>query len=400
MRTRSQTKFLMIMPLSGVYGGVCDMKTSQGEVSSATCCSEGAEHNTRRHCIYQSWPASHGQDLDQEMWSKLPIELLERVIASLPIDAMLRLRSVCKAWKAYISSYGFAHLCYKMPSNGPWCLAVVPEQGAIAAYDATFDKWHHIQLPTAAANHNMQPFSTGGGLVCFKNLDNSSFFAYNPLTKSCSALTPKRRGTGLERDKVWVVTDESEGFTVVVVRESRRCEVYDSFSNCWSKPGMLPHNVSLSEEAALPVRSVSSDGILYLIVGPPYDVVTYDTITGCWSRLYLRWPEQSWSHILSEYRGHIYLLAFHKENGNLLFSEWELHSATMLWVKVETMPTLFCLEPSSDTNKEWQLQSYANRNLVILQFSYDSSNQYLVLYNRAIKQWTTISQIPPMSDKH
>ena len=95
------------MPLSGVYGGVCDMKTSQGEVSSATCCSEGAEHNTRRHCIYQSWPASHGQDLDQEMWSKLPIELLERVIASLPIDAMLRLRSVCKAWKAYISSYGF-----------------------------------------------------------------------------------------------------------------------------------------------------------------------------------------------------------------------------------------------------------------------------------------------------
>lgn len=329
------------------------------------------------------------------------MELLERIIASLPIDAMLRVRSVCKAWQAHISSYGFAHLCYTTPRNGPWCLAVVPDRSEVLVYDATLNKWHHVPLPKAAAKHSMQPFSSGGGLVCFKNLENSSFFAYNPLTKSCSALTPKRRGTGLDRDKVWVVTDESEGFTIVIVRASGRYEVYDSFSNRWSKPGMLPHNISVSQESDLPARSVSSDGILYLIVGPPYDVVTYDTITGSWSRLYLRWPEQSWNHILSEHRGHIYLLAFHREKDILFFSEWELQSATMLWVKVETMPRLFCLEPSNanGTNKEWQLQSYANRNLVLLHFSYDSSTQYLILYNRAMKHWTKISQLPSISDK-
>lgn len=382
------------MPLSGIYGGVCDTNKSHGEVSSSGCCGDGAQHRSRGHGFYQCWSAPHGLVLEQGLWSKLPVELLERIIGSLPIDAMLRVRSVCKAWKAYISSYGYAHLCYRTPSKGPWCLAVVPERGEIAAYDVTLDKWHHLPLPNAAAKHNMQPFSSGGGLVCFKNLDNSAFLVYNPLTKTCSALTPKRRGIGLEKDKVWVVTDESEGFTVVVVRESGRYEVYDSFSNRWSKPGMLPHNVNLSQESALPARSVSSDGILYLIIGPPYDVVTYDTITGSWSRLYVRWPKQSWNHILSEYRGRIYLLAFQKEKDHLSFCEWELHSAKMLWVKVETMPKLFCLEVPDDTKKEWQLQSFANRNLVLLQFSNANLHEYLVLYNRALKQWTRISHLP------
>ncbi|KAI5080540.1 hypothetical protein GOP47_0003723 [Adiantum capillus-veneris] len=400
MRTRSQTRILKTMPLSGIYGGICEMKASLGEVSSSNC-EGGAEQLSKRHSFYQCWSAAHGQVLDQELWGKLPVELLERIIGSLPLDAMLRMRSVCKAWKAYVSSYGFAHLCYRTPSSGPWCLAVMPEWGAIAVYDADLDKWHLVPLPNYAAKHNMQPFSAGGGLVCFKSVDNSSFLVYNPLTKSCSALTPKRRGTGLDKDKVWVVTDESEGFIIVVVRESGRCEVYDSFNNQWSKPGWLPHNVSLSQESFQPARSVASDGTLYLIVGPPYDVVAYDTITGSWSRLYLQWPEQSWDHVLSEDRGRIYLLAFHREKDTLLFSEWELHSATRLWVKVETMPSLFCLEPYAGSNKKWQLQSFANRNLVLLQFTYDSSNQYLVLYNRAMKSWTKISQLPSsIIDKH
>ncbi|KAH7288727.1 hypothetical protein KP509_31G038600 [Ceratopteris richardii] len=375
------------------------MEAGVGDVASVDF-EHGADHYSKKRCLYQHWGALHGQDLNKELWGRLPEELVERIIGSLPLDAMLRIRSVCKAWKAYVSSYGFAHLCYETPSNGPWCLAVMPDHRAVMVYDAALDRWNLLTLPNDAVNLKMQPFSASGGLICFKSIDNSSFFAYNPLTKSCSSLTPKRKGAGLDRDKVWVVTDESEGFIIVVVKESGRCEVYDSFVNAWNKPGWLPHNVSLSQESSEPSRSVSSDGTLYLIVGPPYDVVTYDTITGSWSRLYLQWPKRSWNHVLSEDKGRIFLLAFHREKGILSFSEWELHSAMRSWVKVGTMPSLFCLEPPENSNKEWQLQSFANRNLVLLQFTYDISDQYLVLYNRSIRHWTKISHLPPMIDKY
>jgi hypothetical protein len=337
--------------------------------------------------------------MEQELWGKLPVELIERIIGNLPIDAMLRARSVCKAWKAYISSYGYANLCYRTPSKGPWCLAVFPDGGEVVAYDACLDIWHLLPRPLTAAHNDMHPFSIGANLVCFKSTDNSLFFVYNPLTKSCSPLTPRRRGVGMDRDKVWVVTDESEGFTVVVVRESGHYEVFDSYSNQWSKPGKLAPNLYLSPQSVLPSKNVSTDGTLYLITGPLCELVTYDTITGSWSRLYVSWPKQTWNHILSEYKGRIYLLALQRENEITSFSEWELHSTRMSWVKVRTMPKLFSLEVPHGTKKEWQIQSLANRNLVVLRFTKDSLHEILVLYNRDSKVWSRISNLPKLCER-
>ena len=385
------------MSLSSACADVFDRNNSNSEVSSSRCFSAWSEQSSR---YGRFWSPPHELLMEQGLWGKLPVELIERIIGNLPIDAMLRARSVCKAWKSYISSYGYAHLCYRTPSKGPWCLAVFPDRGEIVAYDVTLDIWHHLPRPHTAAHNDMHPFSIGANLVCFKSIDNSLFFVYNPLTKSCSPLTPKRRGVGLDRDKVWVVTDESEGFTVIVVKESGHYQVFDSYSNRWSKPGKLAPNVYLSPQSVLPSRSVSIDGILYLITGPLYDVVTYDTITGSWSRLYVPWPEQTRNHILSEYRGRIYLLALQKENEYTSFSEWELHSTRMSWVKVETMPKLFSLEIPDGTEKEWQIQCLANRNLVVLRFTTDSLHEILVLYNRDLKLWSRISNIPMSCEKH
>lgn len=345
----------------------------------------------KRFCLYNRLPASQGVLLDDDLWSRLPLELLERVIGNLPIDAMLRFRSVCKAWKAYISSCRFAELCYGAPSKGPWCLAIISDFKGIAVYDVTLDKWYQLPLPSAAAKHNMQPFGSGGSFVCFKTFDNRTFFVYNTLTRSCSALTPRRFSMGSDKDKVWVVTDQSEGFIVVVVRESRRYEVYDSYSHQWSKFGMLPPDIQISKESCIPNRSVSSGGTLYMVSEFPHDLVTYDTITGAWSKLYVRWPEDSWNHILSEYRGRVYMLALQRGNGIVSFCEWELSLTRMSWVKVETMPTMFWHEVFGKENNDWHIQSLANKDLVLLQFVNTNAQEYLVLYNRILKLWIRTS---------
>lgn len=387
---------------SGIYDTEGNSKQSDCEGSTDGYNGNGSARRQRkrkRTCFRDCLPAVHGLSLDQTLWSRLPLELLERVIENLPIDALLRFRTVCKAWKAHISSYRYAELCYKTPNEGPWCLTIIPDFEAIAVYDVALDRWHQLPFPSTAAKYNMQPFSSGGGVVCFRNVNNSKFFVYNPLTRSCSNLTPNRWSTSSDRDKVWVVTDQSEVFILVVVKESGRYEVYDSYSNQWNKPRMLPQIITIHQESIIPSRSVSSDGILYMVSKFPYDLVTYDTITGSWSKLYVRWPEQSWNHILSEYGGRIYMLAFQMENEHVSFCEWEFRSQGMSWVKVDSMPNSFCHEVFGDESKGWQVNSLANRDLVLLHFSKTESQEYLILYNRILKLWRKVSNVPTFSDR-
>eukprot|EP00249_Psilotum_nudum_P002964 c16267_g1_i2 orf=370-1494(-) len=363
---------------------------------SAICHGEDREFQQKKEQrdLHDCLPSPCGLVMDENLWSKLPEELLEKVLANLPVDAMLRFRSVCKAWKAFISSYGFVELCYKSSHKGPWCLTISPDCEGSAVYDVAMDKWYRILLPSIAAKHRMQPFNSVGGFICFKNFDNSTFLVYNLLTRSCSDLTPGRTRNCSDKDMAWVVVDQSEGFSVIVVGESRRYEVYDSYSNKWSRVGMLPTGIEISQDCCFPARSVAIDGLLYMVSNFPYDLVTYDIITGSWSKLYVRWPYQSWNHILSEYRGRICMMALQNKHDQLCFCEWELQTKRKAWVKIETMPKSLSSELLSCGNGEWQVHCLANRDLMLLQFVNTNGQKCLILYCRRQKLWKKISDLP------
>ncbi len=49
--------------------------------------------------------------MDERLWSDLGEELIDRVLARLPIDSFFRLRVVCKRWNAIIYSQSFISDC-------------------------------------------------------------------------------------------------------------------------------------------------------------------------------------------------------------------------------------------------------------------------------------------------
>jgi hypothetical protein len=49
--------------------------------------------------------------MDERLWGDLREELIDRVLARLPIDSFFRLRAVCKRWNAIIYSHSFISDC-------------------------------------------------------------------------------------------------------------------------------------------------------------------------------------------------------------------------------------------------------------------------------------------------
>lgn len=49
--------------------------------------------------------------MDERLWCDLREELVDRVLARLPVDSFFRLRVVCKRWNAIMFSPGFLADC-------------------------------------------------------------------------------------------------------------------------------------------------------------------------------------------------------------------------------------------------------------------------------------------------
>lgn len=50
-------------------------------------------------------------DMDGSLWSRLPVDLVERVLAWLPAASLLRLRTVCRKWREIIATKCFLEVC-------------------------------------------------------------------------------------------------------------------------------------------------------------------------------------------------------------------------------------------------------------------------------------------------
>lgn len=119
--------------------------------------------------------------------SILPDDLLERILAYLPIASLLRAGCVCKRWHDIVSSKRFLWNSYVF-SQKPWYFMFTSTDEPYGyAYDPTLKKWYDIDLPYFITSNW---FTTSSfGLVCFMNKDNrSELHVYNPVTKLIKTL--------------------------------------------------------------------------------------------------------------------------------------------------------------------------------------------------------------------
>lgn len=113
----------------------------------------------------------------------MPDDLLERIIAYLPIASIFRAGCVSKRWYDVVSSRRFLWNLSNLFSHKPWYFMFTSSNEPVGyAYDPILKKWYGIDLPCIETSNWF--IASSCGLVCFMDNDSrSELYICNPITK-------------------------------------------------------------------------------------------------------------------------------------------------------------------------------------------------------------------------
>ncbi|KVH97275.1 F-box/kelch-repeat protein At3g61590 [Cynara cardunculus var. scolymus] len=203
----------------------------------------------------------------------LPDDLLERIVAYLPIASIFRVGCVCKRWHEIVSSRRFLWNVSPVLSQKPWYFMFTSSDEPIGyAYDPVLRKWYGIELPYMVKTSRWF-IASSSGLVCFMDNDSrSELYVCNLITKCCFRL---REPPGLrfcDYSALAISVDRiSTNYTVTVVKSRQVPEnylqwdlsvhVYDSVTMMWT---------TIVTEMLMGWRggdeSVICNGVLYFLI--------------------------------------------------------------------------------------------------------------------------------------
>ncbi|KAL3676658.1 hypothetical protein R1sor_026606 [Riccia sorocarpa] len=262
--------------------------------------------------------------LRSSLWEDLPSDVLEIILAKLPISALLNFSRVCKRWECYIKSAEFARRCssvqpvlfyhypgeYGLPSGK----TVNPYLAIPSTKSNTWEK-HTLDF----ASEEIYLVAADHGLVCFKTDEKRGIlFIYNPVTRQFKKLMVPGKSRALPRKfdpkmLVGLIVDQETGNYKLVVgfvernvagdEEPRGTHVYDSLYSMWTSTSECPtfpadvNQIRISsEEEWIPGVSVRSGRNFYWVVDQSNYVrdqgissyffrflLKYDIETGSWT---------------------------------------------------------------------------------------------------------------------
>ncbi|KAK2995811.1 hypothetical protein RJ640_006150 [Escallonia rubra] len=118
----------------------------------------------------------------------LPDDLLERILAYLPIPSIFRVGCVCKRWHEIVSSRRFLWNSSHALQQRPWYYMFTSSDEPIGyAFDPILRKWYGIKLPRIETPNWF--IASSCGLVCFMDNDSrSELYVCNPITRCLKRL--------------------------------------------------------------------------------------------------------------------------------------------------------------------------------------------------------------------
>uniref|UniRef100_A0A7C8Z9I0 F-box domain-containing protein n=1 Tax=Opuntia streptacantha TaxID=393608 RepID=A0A7C8Z9I0_OPUST len=153
-------------------------------------------NHCRYHSVFNPLESDSFSDpndeVNQDMVSLdsiLPDDLLERILAYLPIASIFRAGCVCKRWHETVSSKRFLwNFSSHVLSQKPWYFMFTGTVDSYGyAYDPALRKWYSIDLPYFVTSN--WSIASSFGLVCFMNNDSrSDLHVYNPITRCIKSL--------------------------------------------------------------------------------------------------------------------------------------------------------------------------------------------------------------------
>lgn len=323
-----------------------------------------------------------------DIWSSLPDDIFDSVVARLPLQSLVRMTSVCKKWKIKLRTASFIRQCeLESTENAPteWFLTFGQHQKVAPVafgYDIRLSKWH--SLPLGFLPFDLTPKSllaAADGLICLgvgskHGSMPTQLVICNPVSRFWRDVPlPRQLDPSVSVISVaGLVVDRINGtYKLVIVGELRREEihrncdgkeliafVFDSYSLAWEA-----YEVELNPSASFAflvsqfrelggamiravVCSAICDGILYCLTARPYQLHAFNVVTEEWIPLRIRLPEEVSAPSLVARPGRLFLVGafrynYHEKSHNI--GIWELDFDTERWHVVDIL-----LESAAGTN--------------------------------------------------
>ncbi|ONK55247.1 uncharacterized protein A4U43_C04F14690 [Asparagus officinalis] len=333
--------------------------------------------------------SSSTEAMEQLIWKELPEDLLESVIARLPVATFFRFRSVCKKWNSSLTSSSFSQYYSEIGQSHPWFYTVTHENiNRGAMYDPSSRKWHHPSISFLPPKMIILPVASAGGLICFMDIGNRNFYACNPLTNSFKELPPRSMQVWSRVVVGMVLNGNSlrSGYKIVWLGCSGNHEIYDSVKNSWARPGSLPPGIKLPLCLNFRSQTVAIGSTLYFMRANPDGILSYDVATGMWKQFVIPSPVHLTDHTLAECSGKLMLLGLLSKNAATCICVWELQRMTLLWKEVDRMPNVWCLE---FYGKHIRMTCLGNKGLLMLSLRSKRMNR-LVTYDVKKREWQKV----------
>lgn len=231
--------------------------------------------------------------MDVRVWSALPEDIIEKVLAWLPLTSVLRFRSVCRRWNSVLLSGRFASSHSKSSPLRPCFLLCTIGQFA-CTFDPSLNKWLTLLKPTSPG---ASVVASTGSLFCLGNqvTECKVLSVCNPITRCLKQLPPMIKVRLIH--KVTMIEDRlSNTYRIVVAGEdglptpnphtfNLMTEIFDSSVHSWEIVGdPLPEAKFGSDPG------VWFDNSFFCLTEMPYGVVMFDAKVGLWSEVHVSMP--------------------------------------------------------------------------------------------------------------
>ncbi|GLJ15730.1 hypothetical protein SUGI_0258880 [Cryptomeria japonica] len=336
--------------------------------------------------------------MDSSIWSNLPSDIFERVVAHMPVVCLSKLRTVCTKLNQTISSKNFLNAQADLPCREIWiALFETDSCSQFCAYDPNVNRWYRI--PLTFLPWQVKGLASAGGLLCCRG-EIDGFLCIvvcNPITKDWTVLPPMIKRRLVPFMAIQVLADQTEkGFKVIVAGDDVQpdghtvkdlsCEVFDSRTDLWSLSGPIPPNTDLE------LGSATCNGNLYLLSYNPPGAFSFNLQEGVWTKLQAPMPRNLTMPVLVECSGRLFMVGrVVKRNPIGSVRVWELSENAMAWKEFIRMKDEVFKELYTDKGGELYFTAVGHGNFIY--FSIYQSTQMLAVDIRS-RLWFCLPRYP------
>ncbi|KAK6939722.1 F-box domain [Dillenia turbinata] len=283
-------------------------------------------------------------EMDPEIWSKLPPEILEQILSCLPLKKFFSLLSTCKQFKSLLFSPTFISKHTSTSPFSSFILLSYPQfQSHFSLYDTNLNHWRNrvlsLSLPLLSSDSPSASslLSSSNGLFCFSLPNSSCLLISNFVAKTTRHVKFPTHPFDFE---LLTLISTPRGYKIFALCSgfsSNSAFVYDSKTQCWGEFNVFQPILSNNHNQ----EGVHNNGFLYFTTPEPFSIVGFDLSNGNWKQLELIFPSDLTFVRLVSGEDKIYVIGGIGRNGiSRSMKLWELRGEEM--VEVVTLPELMC----------------------------------------------------------